>query len=106
MISQTTAQSRFVGRARPEEISSLGRCDSPEIKAPNCKWQARNTARRLCALYRLGEYPLFHFITEIERGGRIDEALEIYAALPRDFIAALGGRDFPPSVRSIDGSAP
>jgi hypothetical protein len=56
-------------------------------------------------LYRLGEYPLFHFITEIERGGRIDEALEIYAALPRDFITALGGRDFPPSVRSIDSGA-
>ena len=82
----------------------------PDRRRPNnFEFQAANRARRqflVHALYRLGKYPLFHFIAEIERGGSFNETIEIYGELDADVIAALGGRDFPLSVHSVDGSAP
>jgi hypothetical protein len=56
-------------------------------------------ARRL---HRLGERPLYEFIREITAGADPIERLERYAALPSDFIAALGG-DQLLGLRSVGG---
>ncbi len=54
-------------------------------------------------LHRLGEAPLAHFVSDIERGGDIDATLERYAALPAEFIVALGGDRFPPALHAFEG---
>lgn len=90
-------------RAGPVGLS-FRKGDSTGTSLNNFEFQAADRARRqflVHALYRLGEYPLFHFIAETERGGGINETPEIYAELDARLIAALGGHDFPPSVRSI-----
>jgi hypothetical protein len=54
-------------------------------------------ARRIHAL---GERPLYELFRELEAGAPLHERLERYAALPADFIAALGGDRLPP-LRSV-----
>jgi hypothetical protein len=49
-------------------------------------------------LHRLGPKPLFHFLSEVERGAPLAPTLETYAALPADFIRANGGDKFAPSL--------
>jgi hypothetical protein len=46
---------------------------------------------------------LQHFIKDIEKGADIDATLEAYAKLDADFIKALGGDRFAPSLHCIDG---
>lgn len=59
--------------------------------------------RHIERLHQLGPSPLGHFITEIERGADIDTSLEAYAKLDADFIKALGGDRFAPSLHVIEG---
>jgi hypothetical protein len=54
------------------------------------------------SLHALGPKPLFHFLDEVERGADLRSHLERYAALPADFIRALGGDRFAPALRVID----
>jgi hypothetical protein len=56
-------------------------------------------------LHRLGPAPLGHFIRDLESGKPLQQTLEDYAALPADFIAALGGDRFAPCLHAIDGGA-
>jgi hypothetical protein len=51
---------------------------------------------------RLGERPLYELLLELSSGAPLHERLERYAALPADFIAALGGDRLPP-LRSMRG---
>lgn len=54
-------------------------------------------------IHALGPSPLAHFVREIEARADVFATLEIYAALPRDFIVALGGDQLPPALHTIDG---
>lgn len=47
-----------------------------------------------CRLHALGEKPLYHFLTDLERGAPLRQTLEIYAELDADFIKAFGGDRF------------
>jgi hypothetical protein len=86
--------------------SSLARSNSPDPKPPRRPFQANNhVARRrrlVTHLHRPGA-PLAHFISDIERGAPVNVALEAYAGLPADFIAAYGGDNFPPPMFAIRG---
>lgn len=57
-------------------------------------------------LHRLGPAPLYHFLTEVERGTPLWPHVERYAALPAAFIKANGGDQFAPIVHVIDGGEP
>jgi hypothetical protein len=68
--------------------------------------QAQSRLRRqryVERLHRLGPSPLGHFIRDIEKGADIDATLEAYTKLDADFIKALGGDMFTPSLWAIDG---
>jgi hypothetical protein len=89
----------------PSGIFSLAR-EYSNIANINSGLQGANKARRqflVARLHKLGPYPLFHFINEIEAGAGIRDTLETYSRLPADFIAAYGGSEFSPLFHVIDG---
>ena len=53
-------------------------------------------------IHALGPRPLYELLREISAGAPVHERLERYAALPADFIAALGSDELPPPVRPIE----
>ena len=55
------------------------------------------------ALHALGPKPLFHFLSELERGADLRLSLEEYATLPGDLIRQYHGDRFAPSLHAIDG---
>jgi hypothetical protein len=66
--------------------------------------QSRARLKFLAArLHALGPKPLFHFLDELERGADLRISLERYSRLPAEFVAAYGGRDFPPPAFAIKG---
>jgi hypothetical protein len=68
--------------------------------------EARSRLRRqrlVEYLHQLGPAPLYHFLTEVERGAPLWRHVERYAALPAAFIKANGGDQFAPLVHVIDG---
>jgi hypothetical protein len=67
----------------------------------SCAWLRRQ--HHVEHLHRLGPSPLGHFIKDIEKGADIDATLEAYAKLDADFIKALGGDKFVPSLFAIGG---
>jgi hypothetical protein len=92
---------------------SCGEADNARMAHNRFQTQARREIaarlrrqRHVEHLHRLGPSPLGHFITEIERGADIDASLEAYAKLDADFIKALGGDRFAPSLHCIDGGEP
>ena len=82
-----------------------GNCKSENaLKTEVAQAQSRARLKFLAArLHGLGEKPLYYFLREIEAGAEIRPHLERYARLPAGFIAAAGGRDFPPSAFAIRG---
>ncbi|MGI8567652.1 MAG: hypothetical protein ACR2KT_00435 [Methylocella sp.] len=54
-------------------------------------------------MHALGPAPLAHFIAVLERGAVLRETLEIYAALPADFIKPYGGDRLAPALHAIGG---
>jgi hypothetical protein len=83
--------------------------DPPGNKPSIREYQARILARRLrrqrvvSHLHRLGPSPLFRFLAEIEAGANIQDTLETYGRLPVEFVRALGGDRFAPSLHCMDG---
>jgi hypothetical protein len=63
--------------------------------ASSTKPRLMHYARRIHAL---GEGPLFYLICEMSSSPAALAAFEQYAALPANFIEALGGRALPPAV--------
>ncbi len=86
------------GAAGPRRMSFLDRIDTRVDSTSRQRFQ-----RRVEHLHRLGPAPLAHFIRDVKRGGDIDRLLEEYAALPADFIAALGGDKFVPAMHVVNG---
>jgi hypothetical protein len=86
-------------------LSCLDRIDGSENRPSNQGWQRVRRQRLVERLHRLGPYPLWHFLRAIEGGAPIWPTLEEYAALDANFIAALGGRDFPPLFHTLGGGA-
>ena len=69
--------------------------------------RARLRRQRLVEhLHRLGPSPLGHFIREIEvaTGADVTARLERYARISPEFVKALRGDRFAPSLHVIDGS--
>lgn len=62
--------------------------------------------RQVCHLWHLGEAPLYNLLTDLDAGKPVWPAVEEYAALPADFIKALGGDRFAPVVHVIDEDGP
>jgi|GEM_PF-4301795 len=104
------------GRAAPDSPgngpldahSSAACCNSPN-NAVTLKNQAGEQARQRLRrqrlverLHRLGPAPLYHFLTEVERGAPLWPHVERYVALPAAFIKANGGDRFAPSLHCID----
>ncbi len=87
--------------------ASFCKTDCSQCSPPNPAPQViSHVARRrylITRLHRLGPAPLFHFISDIERGAGIDATLERYAALPADFIRAYGGGRFLEPMFAIRG---
>src|ERR1700730_6318616 len=68
--------------------------------------QAVDRARRrylVAKLHALRPAPFAYFLREIEAGANVRITLEEYAALPAEFIRALGGDRLAASVDMIDG---
>ncbi len=63
----------------------------------------RKFQRLVERLHALGPGVLAYFIREVAAGADVCTSLEIYAALPGDFIRAYGADRFPPTLHSIDG---
>jgi len=72
-----------------------------EKQAPFDRARMQLLARRL---HQLGEAPLYHFLTDLDRGSDLRETLEIYASLPRDLVRAYRGHEFAPPF-AIEGGA-
>jgi hypothetical protein len=52
-------------------------------------------------IHALGERPLYELLRELDAGADLRLTLETYAALPREFIAVMGG-DWLPPMRAVD----
>jgi hypothetical protein len=84
----------------PPGRAGLG-VDCPFRRGENDPRNSTNQLRlqRLAeALHALGPKPLFHFLSELERGADMRTHLEQYATLPRDFIKANNGDCFAPAA--------
>ncbi len=92
-----------VDRRTADDISTLPNSGLPG-KGASIRAELRRK-RDVDALWRLGPAPLWHFICEVEKGADLDVTLARYAALPADFIKALGGDRFAPCLFVIDGGA-
>jgi hypothetical protein len=96
----------------PLELSSYGGVDLQEIKQNRPEAQALNARLRrqrlVSHLHRLGPSPLGHFIREVEvaTGADVTARLERYAEIDHEFVRALGGDRFAPSLHCIDGGWP
>jgi hypothetical protein len=94
---------------------SSGEADNAEIAQNRLQTQAqREIAARLRRqrhvehLHRLGPSPLGHFIREVEvaTGADVTARLERYSEIDPEFVCALGGDRFAPSLHVIDGGEP
>lgn len=106
MIGPPDAKSpRPGGGSGDLETSSFSGEDLPD-SAPAQKYQAQNRLRRqrlVEHLHRLGPAPLAHFLREVENGADIADHLDAYARINPEFVRALGGDRFAPSLWEIDG---
>lgn len=87
---------RAGGAAGLGNLSCLA-ADSSEIIQTGLANQSQNRLRlQFLAgrLHALGPKPLFHFLSEVERGAEIRSHLEKYSQLPADFIKAYRGDEF------------
>jgi hypothetical protein len=96
-----------------EELSSYGGIDLqasiPNEAPAQDKLRARLRRQRLVEfLHRLGPSPLGHFIreVEVETGADVTARLECYAKIDPEFVRALGGDRFAPSLHCIGGGGP
>ena len=101
------------GNGAPLDAQCLAACcDSPNnVVTPRnqAAKQARQRLRRqrlVSHLHRLGPSPLGHFLNEVERGASVAASLECYAKIDPEFVRALGGDQFAPSLHCIDGGGP
>jgi len=109
------------GRAAPEQTGngshahSLAACCNPPNNAVTTKNQAVEQARQrlrrqrlVSHLHRLGPSPLGHFLREVEVATWADVTarLERYAEIDPEFVRALGGDRFAPSLHCIDEGEP
>jgi hypothetical protein len=104
-VSETgKAAPAFAGGGSPKSscLSANTFTYNPKTTTDQARLHLHYLARRL---HKLGPKPLFHFLTDIEAGKAFRASLEEYAALPRDFIVALGGDQLPPALHAVDGSA-
>jgi hypothetical protein len=101
--------------ARPvnEPPLSCAEADNAKIALNRLQPQAqREIAARLRrqrhveCLHRLGPAPLFHLLTDLDAGKPLWHTVEECAALPANFIKALGGDQFAPLVHVIEESGP
>jgi hypothetical protein len=63
--------------------------DAAAVKRARLRYLAKK-------IHKLGERPLYELLLELSSGAPLHERLERYAALPADFIVALGGDRLPP----------
>src|ERR1700732_2657681 len=88
----------------PLELSSYGGVDLQEIQQNRPEAQARNARMRrqrlVLHLARYGPSPLGHFLREVEvaTGADVPARLERYAEIDPEFVRALGGDRFAPSL--------
>jgi hypothetical protein len=92
----------------PRKTSLLDGLDDPSIAPESLPSQARNRLRQRLVerLHRLWLAPLGHFLREVEAGANVEERLERFGRLPVEFVQALGGDRFAPSLHLSDGSCP
>jgi hypothetical protein len=97
----------------PLEMSSLGGFDLqaniPNEAPAQDNFRGRLRRQRLVEhLHRLGPSPIGHFIREVEvsTGADVTARLERYAEIDPEFVRALGGDRFAPSLHCIDGGGP
>ena len=103
------ADSSFPGWKVRESAPNSAPNQAEISRGPRGAREARLRLRRqrlVEHLHRLGPAPLYHFLTEVERGTPLWPHVERYAALPAAFIKANGGDQFPPIVHVIDGGEP
>jgi hypothetical protein len=81
---------------------------TPKIQAVKQARQRLRRQRLVERLHRLGPSPLGHFLREVEEatGADVTARLERYAEIDPEFVRALGGDKFAPTVRVIDGGEP
>jgi hypothetical protein len=96
------------GADGPLELSFPGGNDHQASITSQAPKQAKIVARlrrqRLIAhLHKLGVAPLAYFLREVEAGASIPDHLERYARIDPEFVRALGGDRFGPSLWPIDG---
>src|ERR1700730_13952686 len=104
-MPQTCESRRACGAAGLGNLSCVT-ADGFENKQDRTCAQAKSRARlkyRAGRLHALGPKPLFHFLNELERGADLRSHLERNAALPADFIKALGGDVILPPVHLVRG---
>lgn len=107
-MPQTNETRRAVSAAGLGNVDLRAAKDVQESTSSPSNKQAHSRVRRqylVGRVHELGPSPLFHFISDVERGGDVAELLEQYAALPADFIRSLGGDRFAPSVHKIGSAA-
>jgi hypothetical protein len=106
-----TSQTRREGVATGfGKLSFPGGIDNRDLKPNRAALQARKRLRRqrlVGHLHRLGPAPLGHFLHEVELTTESDVTarLERYAEIDLEFVRALGGHRFAPSLHCIDGGA-
>jgi hypothetical protein len=86
--------------------SCLGADDSRVSTILPYRNQAVDRVRRrylVATLHALGPAPFAYFLQEIEAGADVLVTLEEYAALPAEFIRALGGDRLASSIHMVDG---
>jgi hypothetical protein len=99
-------------RRGPLECQLLAGVDLQEIKQSRPEAQARNARMRrqrlVLHLHRLGPSPLGHFIREVEvaAGADVTARLERYGEIDPEFVRALGGDRFAPSLHCVDEGGP
>jgi hypothetical protein len=111
----TTNEARREGVAAGPLGLSCGEADNAKIAHNRSGTQARRKAvvrlrrqRLVEHLHRLGPSPLGHFIREVEvaTGADVTARLERYSEIDPEFVRALGGDQFAPSLHVIDGGSP
>jgi len=102
MPEHETGSGSATEQPKPGTVSKIAPRDRcPIITSQTSILQALSAAdlarrRRLVAkLHALGPPALFHFLTDLERGGDLRETLENYGSLPVDLVRAHGGDRFP-----------
>ena len=92
---------RAGGAAGSRRMSFLDRIDTRANSTSRQKFQ-----RLVEKLHALGPGGISYFLREVDRGADVLDTLEIYAALPADFVKAYGGDRFAPAVHVISGGRP